>query len=44
MTKTSHGYHRSTQELPTFDNLIFEEEDGVATITLNRPNSVNALS
>lgn len=44
MPSTSHGYHRSTEELPTFEELIFEEADGVATITLNRPKSVNALS
>ncbi len=44
MANTPHGFHRSTAALPTFEDLIFEEAEGVATITLNRPDSVNALS
>jgi enoyl-CoA hydratase len=44
MTNTSHGFHRSTENLPKFENLIFEEEGDLATITLNRPQAVNALS
>jgi len=30
--------------MPDFENIIFELEDGVATLTLNRPQTLNALT
>ena len=30
--------------MPVYDNILFTVEDGLATITLNRPDSLNALS
>jgi len=44
MSKTSHGFNRSTQVAPTTEYLILVEQGDVATITLNRPEVMNALS
>jgi enoyl-CoA hydratase len=44
MSKTSHGFNRSTDQLPDFEFLLFSEDNDVARITLNRPEVVNALS
>ena len=44
MTQTEHGFNRSTAHAPKTDFLILEEHDDVATITLNRPEVMNALS
>ena len=40
----SHGFNRSTAQAPDTQFLILEEEADVATITLNRPEVMNALS
>lgn len=44
MSKTNHGFHRSTETAPQCEHLIFKEEGDVAYITLNRPEVINALS
>ncbi|WP_298300646.1 enoyl-CoA hydratase/isomerase family protein [uncultured Erythrobacter sp.] len=44
MSKTPHGYNRSTATRPETEHLIYEEDGDVATITLNRPEVMNALS
>jgi enoyl-CoA hydratase/carnithine racemase len=44
MSKTSHGFNRSTQTAPTTELLTLVEDGDVATITLNRPEVMNALS
>jgi enoyl-CoA hydratase/carnithine racemase len=44
MSKTAHGFNRSTVKPPTTEFLTLVEEDDVATITLNRPDKMNALS
>ena len=44
MSRTSHGFNRSTQSAPTTEFLTLVEEGEVATITLNRPEVMNALS
>jgi enoyl-CoA hydratase/carnithine racemase len=44
MSKSSHGFNRSTDQLPDFEFLLFSEDNDVARITLNRPEVVNALS
>jgi enoyl-CoA hydratase len=44
MSKTSHGFNRSTQKIPTTEFLTLVEEADVITITLNRPEKMNALS
>ena len=30
--------------MPTFDNLLYEREDFIVTLTVNRPNVLNALN
>jgi enoyl-CoA hydratase/carnithine racemase len=32
------------RSLPTFETLLFEVEDGIATVTLNRPDRLNAFN
>lgn len=44
MSKTSHGFNRSTEQCPETEFLLYEEQGDVATITLNRPGVMNALS
>ena len=44
MSKTSHGFNRSTQSPPATEHLSLLEDGDVATITLNRPEVMNALS
>lgn len=44
MPTTKHGFNTSTQNRPRADHLIYDEAGDVATITLNRPNVMNALS
>ena len=44
MSKTPHGFNTSTANAPKADFLMLEESGDVATITLNRPEVMNALS
>ena len=44
MSATPHGFNRSTAEAPQTEFLRYEEDGDLATITLNRPEVMNALS
>lgn len=44
MSKTPHGFNRSTAAPPETEHLIYEERNDLATVTLSRPKVMNALS
>lgn len=44
MNKTTHGFNRSTAKPPETEFMIYEEENDLAIVTLNRPEVMNALS